>query len=291
MAELETLDDYDEACDKCDRTRYVIHPDGDVARAEICDRCFELCPSCQGEKYTYVTDERGYRYARKCTLCGTLRERVEAFNTAGIPARYHDKDSKLSRFQTKEASGRPIGNLPEVRMRIFRWVQGFVPGEEGFLLHGKVGTGKTHLLAAIVRRLTLEKGIACRFVEFTHLLGDIREQFDQGRSEAAVLEPLAEVPVLAVDELGKGQNTEWQLSIIDQIISKRYNRDLTTLFTTNYPLTGEHRDARGSSRSGMPAKATQQTLRERIGERIFSRLHEMTEFLELDAPDYRKRGG
>lgn len=289
MAEFESLEDYEEACDQCDRDRYVVYPDGDVARAEICEQCFENCPACHDERYTYVTDDRGYRYAKPCDVCGSLRQRVEAFNTAGIPARYYEKAAILSRFRTKTEAGRSIGNLRDVRTRMFEWVGEFIPGETGFLLHGDVGTGKTHLLAAVVRKLTLEKGYNCRFVEFTHLLGELREQFDQGRGESEILQPLAEIPVLAIDELGKGQNTEWQLSIIDQIISKRYNRDLTTLFTTNYPLTSDHRDSGSSgASSGMPARATEKTLRECIGERIFSRLHEMAEFVHLDAPDYRQ---
>lgn len=286
MPELESLEDYTTPCSSCDGNRYVIFPEGDHARARICETCFAECPACEGREFTYVRDERGYRFAERCDVCGTLRERLEAFNHARIPARYHDRTATLSRFETKDEGGDPVGNLPEIQMRLFRWVRSFEPGDGGFLLHGKVGTGKTHLLAGIVRHLTLEKGIASRFVEFTHLLSKLREQFDEGRGESAVLQPLSEIPVLAIDELGKGRNTAWQLSIIDQIISKRYNRGLTTLFTSNYPL--DDTDS-GASKGSIAKRATRETLRERIGERIFSRLHEMTDFLHIDAPDYRKR--
>ena len=288
MSELENLEDYATPCASCDGNRYVIEAVDERAEARFCEECFEECPACQGDEFEYVRDERGYRYAQRCDVCGTLRERLEAFNHARIPARYHERSATLGRFQTKDPDGKPIGNLPEIQMRLFRWVRGFEPGDSGFLLHGKVGTGKTHLLAGIVRHLTLEKGISSRFVEFTHLLSELREQFDEGRGESAILGPLAELPVLAIDELGKGRNTEWQLSILDQIISKRYNRGLTTLFTTNYPLDDRHKAER-SNKGSIARQATRETLRERIGERVFSRLHEMTEFLHLDAPDFRKR--
>jgi DNA replication protein DnaC len=291
MADIESLEDYTAHCSKCDRNRYVLYPDGDRARAKICESCFETCPACDGERYRYVRDDRGYRYAKQCPVCGTLRNRIQAFNDAHIPARYHDRRrASLELFETHDPeTDQPIGNLPNIKMKLFRWVRGFEPGDQGFLLHGKVGTGKTHLLAGIVRHLTLEKGISTRFVEFTHLLSKLREQFDEGRSEAHILEPLSQVPVLAVDELGKGQNTSWQLSIIDQIVSKRYNRGLTTLATTNYPLDESSTSPPHQSGTSFTEKATRETLRERIGERIFSRLHEMTEFVEIDAPDYRKR--
>ena len=286
MSEIDELEEY---CSNCDRNRYVIYPDGEAAQAKLCEECFATCPACEGEEYTYVRDDRGYRYAEQCSVCGGLKNRIQAFNDAHIPARYYKPECTLERFETKAPGGdKSLGNLKQVKMKMLRWVRGFEPGDEGYLLHGKVGTGKTHLLAAIIRRLTLQKGIACRFVEFTHLLSQIRRQFDEGRGESAILGPLSELPVLAIDELAKGQNTDWQLSIIDQIISKRYNRGLTTLFTTNYPLT-DNTARPNQSGASFTQQATRQTLRERIGERIFSRLHEMTEFVKLEAPDYRKR--
>ena len=234
-------------------------------------------------------DDKGYSYVRRCPVCGALHERIEAFNAAHIPASYHGRQGSLEEFETSDADGHPIGNLQQVKMKLYRWMQGFNPGERGFILHGPVGTGKTHLLVAVLRHLILEKGVHCRFIEFTHLLSEIRKQFDQGRGESAVLGPLASIEVLAIDELGKGRNNRWQLSIIDEIISKRYNRGLTTLFTTNYPV--EEPDEKASSAtSDIREQLTQETLVERIDRRIFSRLHEMSEFVEIDAPDFRKEG-
>lgn len=284
-----SLDQYNQPCEQCHEKRYIIRRRGDRAVAKTCEACFEVCPACSGEEFMHVTDERGYSYVQRCPLCGTLTKRIEAFNEARIPARYYHLNSAIEHFQTNDADGKPIGNLLMVKARLARWLQGFSAGEQGFLLYGAVGTGKTHLLAATVRHLTLEKGIASRFIEFTHLLSEIREQFDQGRGEAEIMGPLSEVPVLAIDELGKGRNNAWQLSIIDEIISKRYNRELTTLFTTNYPVDENAFGKLDPNSDKFRQQATQETLRERIGERIFSRLYEMSTFIELDAPDYRKR--
>lgn len=289
---IESLEDFTDECAECDRNRYVTYPAGDVAEAKPCQACFEPCPACDGESYIYDTDDRGYEQVRECPVCGTLRRRIQAFNAARVPARYHGRDSTLERFETHDDDGRPRGNLDDIKMRVFRWVKGFAPGDDGLLLHGEVGTGKTHLLAAIVRRLTLEKGIRSRFVEFSHLLSNIREQFDQGKGESAILDPLGQIPVLAIDELGKGRNTAWQLEILDNIVSRRYNRGLTTLFTTNYVLEASAEDSGGgagvSDGTDLKRRGHKQTLRERIGERIYSRLHEMVEFVRIDAPDYRK---
>ena len=289
MSEPTSLDQYNQPCEKCHEKRYTIERSGDRAYALLCDSCFEVCPACAGEEFMHVTDERGYSYVQRCRLCGTLNKRIEAFNEASIPARYYHLTAAVEHFRTNGRDGKPIGNLQQVKLKLHRWVTGFSPGEKGFLLYGAVGTGKTHLLAAIVRHLTLEKGISSRFIEFTHLLSEIREQFDQGRGESVILGPLSEIPVLAIDELGKGRNNAWQLSVIDEIISKRYNRELTTLFTTNYPIDDPRTGKLDPNSDKFRQQATQETLRERIGERIYSRLYEMSSFIELDAPDFRKR--
>jgi DNA replication protein DnaC len=288
MTTLERLEDYQERCDHCDDQRYVLEAVGDRAVARTCNACFDVCPACDGEEFQYVTDEQGYSYAQRCGVCGPLNRRIEAFNAARIPARYRGRDARLQEFEKTDERGQPIGNLQDLHMKIYRWTQGFTPGDRGFVLYGPVGTGKTHLMVAVLRHLLLEKGVPSRFIEFTHLLSEIKQQFDAGKGESEIMAPLAEIEVLAIDELGKGRNTPWQLSIIDEIISKRYNRGLTTLFTTNYPLREPKIDANAPD-AKIKQQMTQETLVERVDERIFSRLHEMVDFLELDAPDYRKR--
>ncbi len=286
---MEDLDDYSKPCPTCDSNRYTIAKRGDSVIARICGDCFETCPACQGQEYTYEVDDRGYEVARRCPVCGALNRRIKAFNDASVPRRH--STATVENFQTHHPDNqRPIGNLNSVRFSLYNWVKGFSPGERGFMLHGPVGTGKTHLLAGVIRQLTLEKGIGARFIEFTHLLSDIRQQFDQGKGETAILQPIVELPVLAIDELGKGRKTNWQLSIIDEIISKRYNRSLTTLFTTNYPLEESEELPSGDTSSGRFRRQMEtESLQERVGQRVFSRLHDMADFIEIDAPDYRRR--
>lgn len=289
---MNVLDDFTASCTHCDRKRYVIYVDGERTRARTCKSCFHTCPACQGTEFTYVRDDRGYEVARQCPVCGALKRRIQAFNDAKIPRRH--QDATLDTFQTHDINadgqqGGPIGNLPRVRFQLYNWVRGFAPGEQGFLLHGNVGTGKTHLLSSVIRHLTLEKGIPARFVEFTHLLSDLREQFDRGKGETELLRPLVEIPVLAIDELGKGRRTDWQISIIEEIISKRYNRSVTTLFTTNYPVNKDRSFSPDLASGTFGPESTMAHLAERIGERSFSRLFEMAEFIGLEAPDFRRQ--
>lgn len=284
--EQKSLESYKRVCDSCDSSRYVIETRGDESIARRCEACFETCPACDGSGFEYFMDNQGYQYVRKCELCGPLDVRIEAFNGAHLPRKYA-YNTAFEDFVRTDERGRPVGNLREVHLKLYEFANGFTPEDRGFLLHGSVGTGKTHLMATVVRYLTIEKGIATRFIEFSHLLSSLREQFDKGRGEGAILGPLTHVPVLAIDELGKGRNNEWQAQVIDELISKRYNSGLTTLFTTNYPIE-EQKPSSSDGRADMRSKLTLETLRERVGERIYSRLYEMSDFVEIEAPDFRK---
>lgn len=285
--DITSLEDIKRPCETCDRKRYVVAPKGDFAHAARCTSCFHVCPACEGENFEYLEDDRGYSYVRRCRVCGPLDKRIAAFNSATIPRKY-TSNTTFDQFSYVDSNGRKLGNLERVHLKLYNFATGFSPGDRGFLLYGDVGTGKTHLLATVIRYLTLEKGLSARFVEFSHLVSSLREGFDQGLGESALLGPLIETPVLAIDELGKGRNTEWQASVIDEIISKRYNMGLTTLFTTNYPIEAVKltRDTLGSE---LRRVAQVETLRERLGDRIHSRLHEMADFVNIDAPDFRKR--
>jgi DNA replication protein DnaC len=272
-------------CLACESRGYAIRSRAELTLAEPCQDCSARCASCGGEGYVVGQDARGYDLLVPCE-CRRLTERLERFNGAQIPARY--AHCQLPYYTPQTDTQRAA------LQRVHHHIEGYRPGGRGLLLHGPVGTGKTHLLVAILRALTLERGAPARFVEFTHMLADIKEGFNQGRNEAEVLGPVSRIPVLGVDELGKGLTTDWQLSVLDEVISRRYNNGLTTYFTTNLPLS------EGTESPREPVTAHSGDLRrsleaiqlvDRVGERIFSRLHEMCEFVEVRGPDYRKRPG
>src|SRR6267142_2258956 len=101
---------------------------------------------------------------------------------------------------------------------------------------------RAHLLAAMLRELALRKGVRGRYEEFFLLLSDIRDGFSRGLSSREWLEPLRQVEVLAIDEIGKGgKNREWEQGVLDEIVSVRYNAGRPTLLATNYPRPGTTR--------------------------------------------------
>ena len=120
--------------------------------------------------------------------------------------------------------------------------------------------------------------------------------FASDRSELSTLEPLMAVDVLAIDEIGKGRNSDWEKNILDQLIMGRYNRNRTVIASTNYRLTLPETVKRGSfnvpldtgeDRARPPEYSTKE-LRTLVGDRTYSRLVEITDFYELHGDDFRQ---
>jgi DNA replication protein DnaC len=140
-------------------------------------------------------------------------------------------------------------------------------------------------------------GLEARYVEISLLYATIRRGFQEGKSGGEIIGPLSDVEVLAIDEMGKGRGSQFEMETLDELIARRYNAGRTTLFATNYSLEPERKSVRSAAPSGYrttedakSAARDVELLRERVGERIYSRLCEMCSFVELpkETPDQRR---
>jgi DNA replication protein DnaC len=246
------------------------------------------CPSCAGRGGTMQRDEQGYELYQPCP-CERVKRRMDLFNAANIGVRYQKATLESFEATTKEQqAARTVANdftlmYPAVRGGLIFW--------------GSVGTGKTHLVVGIFRELTLRKGVACRFVDYGNLLNDLKRSYSSHQGDAAVMLPLVDVELLVIDELGKGRGTEWEETVLDDLISRRYNAGRVTLCTTNFEPRSAREDRasvnpayQGRMKSALGDASAVPTLRDRVGERIFSRLCEMCEFVKVTGSDFRRSG-
>lgn len=224
-----------------------------------------VCPHCFGTGMEVVSGKG----ARRCR-CREQDQRTKILEAARIPRRY-DACSLQNYYPTP-------GNGTQLRAfnYAFRLVREYPAVDRGLLFMGTVGVGKTHLSVAILRGL-IEKGIPCLFCEFGSLLKEIQDSYNpiSKNSELRVLAPVYQAEVLVLDELGASKPTDWVRDTMMQIIGTRYNDKKLTIFTTNYL------DARRN-----PAD---ETLEDRIGVRLRSRLFEMCKTVLIDGDDYRRR--
>lgn len=277
------------SCAMCGDRGYVIARDGEVARAEVCE-CRRECKVCKGARYV-VVKEGPYEVAHPCE-CAGLMTRVRLYNDAQLPAGYADKS--LVPSGPNDPNGfvhRDIDSLKRAKAAVSRYSISLEENaNHGLVLMGGYGLGKTHLVCSLLAFLTLKRGIACRFVDYYSLLARIRSTFNQGgvvgETEQSLIDPLVEVPVLVIDDLGKGQGSNWELTILDQIVTRRYNARRIIIATTNYLLEKDLEQQQHARRG----RRTGESLEERIGERLVSRLHASCDMLLLDGEDYRVVG-
>ena len=142
----------------------------------------------------------------------------------------------------------------------------------GLWLFGDVGTGKT-TLAMLVAKAALEAGRSVAIYSLPRLLNEIRRTYDEGSDSSYVelLDRLAEVDLLHVDDLGAEKSSPWVLEQLYAIVNARYEGERSMVITTNLD---------------------REALVEQITERTVSRLEEMCEAIPLhgDRPPARSSG-
>jgi len=211
---------------------------------------------------------------------------------ASIPARYEhcSFDSYEASFPGADRS------LAAAHLMARRFVDGYpaTTAGRGLLLTGSIGVGKTHLAVGILQALIVEKGVRGLFCDYRELLKEIQHSYNPqvATTEMEILGPVFEAEVLVLDELGAAKPTDWVWDTVALVLNTRYNDKRTTIITTNYadlPPGGVSNGSNGTNGAGRALR--DETLGDRIGERMRSRLAEMCVVVEIQGTDFRRTVG
>ena len=104
---------------------------------------------------------------------------------------------------------------------------------QGLLMWGDVGTGKSYLAACIANRL-MDDGIQVVMTSFTQFLGIISKDYSE---EYALIDRLMNARLLIIDDLGAERSTDYALEKVYNVINLRYQRKLPMILTTNMLFT------------------------------------------------------
>jgi DNA replication protein DnaC len=153
--------------------------------------------------------------------------------------------------------------------------------------------GKTHLGVGILQALIEQRGASGLFYDYRELLKQVQNSYNPkvAATELEILAPVFDAEVLVLDEIGASKPTDWVWDTVAHILNTRYNDRRTTIITTNYAnlpplgMAAGVDDPRTQARTAM----REETLGDRIGERMRSRLQEMCVVVEMQGEDFRQK--
>lgn len=173
------------------------------------------------------------------------------------------KDGKTKGVYFRDSDSRKTAALEVCKQYVDRFPEYLAQGR-GVLLYGHTGSGKSFLGSCIANELT-DKGYSCMVTSLSRLADSI--SFEDRYSK---LNSLREIQLLVLDDLGTERNTSVMNELIYTIIDERYRTKLPVVITTNATIDDlmyskdEHK------------------------QRIYSRLFEMCDFVEVKGKDRRQ---
>lgn len=184
---------------------------------------------------------------------GRYTEERDLQITTAMPARYKNADVEKAN-KGQEA--------------ITKWALG-KKKKKSLYIWGGVGSGKTYMAYALYKLLRAN-GWNTLIGGSIDILQDIKEDFTNKAKDPyyqSKFDKWIEHPgPMIIDDLGAEKLSDWVLETFYSLINTRYERELPTIFTSNYSL---------------------KQLSERVGDRITSRIFEMCEIIKLDGDDRR----
>lgn len=247
-----------------DQEQAIIDAADSMIRCKECQKTGTEAVNCY---ITTISVENGRIYQNN-GLCKKAQAYLAARNLehmlsgTGIGKRF-----KKRRFETFEVTNRNKAAYEMCK----HFCDTFKADSTGILLTGGYGTGKTHLAAAIINEM-IKQNIVGAFVVVADLMRLIRRSFDEKENVdlQKVFDTVKKSELLVLDDLGAEKSSDWVREQLFILINARYENMLPTVITTNKKL---------------------EELAENnvLGQRIASRIAEMTDGVMINVDDYRLR--
>lgn len=222
------------------------------ARQEV----WSKCPACVEVERLAVEAKAQQDAAQR------ERDRLEVFiDRAAIPRRFIGRGFDNFTVQTPDQQRA----LDAARGYTDTFAQRFKAGH-GLVFSGMPGTGKSHLAVAILQAvLPRHTGL---YVTCMGVIRMVRNTWrrESLQSEQQVLDMLAGVDLLVIDEIGVQYGTDGEQNVLFEVLDMRYQDQRPTILLTNQDKDG---------------------FKGYVGERSFDRLTETSRWVAFDWPSHR----
>ena len=151
------------------------------------------------------------------------REKLERYEKSGVPERYFNEaldTYKITNEMQATAAKAATNFLHAVKCGEFK----------SLVLIGSAGTGKTHLACAIIREAGGKYRTAPDIVEEMRRA----KSFTANDTEADIIKYYGHVPLLVIDEIGRGIASTDEKYMLYQILNARYNTRKPTVLVSNH---------------------------------------------------------
>lgn len=217
------------------------------------------CPQCVHEAQERERDEmlRQMEADRKKAKIASL------FKRAQVPDSHQDKT--LENYNVTN-SGQAFA-LAVARKYVGKFDE-LVKKGTPLVLHGKNGTGKSHLAAAIVNAI-IPNGHSALYIRARDVIHMIRATYrpNSEKSEQEVIQELCALDLLVLEEIGLQNVTDNETLLLTDVIAGRHEKRKPTIIVTNL-------DA--------------QQVKTVLGDRAYSRLHDYDgTWVAFDWEDHR----
>jgi DNA replication protein DnaC len=241
------------------------------------------CEICGGTGLIDHQNEKGAWVSRPCE-CQQLERYHRRLAAARIPERYRHCSFEAYTTDFPGANS----TLAQALLMARKYVDAYPvdTAGNGLLFVGTAGLGKTHLAVSVLQRLVQERGVHGLFCDYRELLKNIQNSYNSSvnTTELELLKPVFDAEVLVLDDLGAQKPNEWVWDTVALILNTRYNNRQSTIITTNYADL----PAGAGAQTEAQRAAREQTLGDRIGDRMRSRLAEMCVSIQMSGNDFRQ---
>ena len=150
------------------------------------------------------------------------QEKIERYQKSGVPERYFKESFdtyKITNEMQATAAKAATNFLHAVKCGEFK----------SLVMIGNAGIGKTHLACAIIREAGGKYRTAPEIVEEMRRA----KSFTANDTEADIIQYYGHVPLLVIDEIGRGISATDEKYMIYQIVNARYNTRKPTVLISN----------------------------------------------------------